>query len=564
MLHQLHIHDFVIVKQLALSFQPGLSIVTGETGAGKSILVDALSLVLGDRADSDMVSPHAEQATIQAYFALSAANRTWLAEQGLELSEDAQHCELKRIISRNGRSRAFIHGQAVKVQLLAAFGERLVDIHSQHAHQSLVRQETQRRLLDNALSEPQLVNQVATAWQRWKQTQRALRELGGQATDREARLSLLRYQVEELEQLELDAEQIENLKDEQRRLSHAGRLLENAERAQFQLDDENGIVSALQHSMRELDSVSTYDERLQPIIELLNNALIQAEEANSELRHYVASLEMDPARLDWIDNYFAELQNIARKHQTSIEQLPQTLAELRSQLDALEHHEQRAANLETELARSLRHYQDCAAKLSAQRQQAAQTLAQAITDNMRQLGLPSGQLAIEVRYQPEQAPIEHGLDHIEFVVSTNPGQPLKPLSKVASGGELSRISLAIQVITAQSSGVGMLVFDEVDVGVGGGVAEIVGQRLAALGKQRQVLCITHLPQVAAYGHQHLQVKKTSQTDHTQTAIQLLNEEQRVQEIARMLGGLEITEHTLAHAREMLMLSAPGFTLADPA
>lgn len=550
MLKELYIRDFVIVEELRLEFAAGLTILTGETGAGKSIMVDALGLVLGDRADSGVVRAGCEQTEISARFIPSSAARAWLQAQGLE--RDGATCELRRVIARNGRSRAYINAKTVTVQLLSSLGEQLVDIHSQHAHQSLLRQEIQRQLLDAVLPESEPLVHVSEAWQAWKDSRDALRALGGQSEDREARMSLLRYQVEELAALELDQESLQQLEEEHRRLAHAGRLLTAAEQALALLDGEmGGVLSGLGQSSRELEAVSAHDERLQPILELLGNAQIQAEEAANELRHYQDHLEIDPARLDWLENRIADLQDIARKHQLRVEELPAHLLTLQSQLNDLEYHEQRAAALEKQLQTHLAAYHQAAQQLTAARSAQAEQLGAAISANMRQLGLPHGQLLIQVKAYPDGAPGPHGQDQVEFLVSTNPGQPPKPLSKVASGGELSRISLAIQVITAQSSGVGLLVFDEVDVGVGGGVAEIVGQRLAALGRQRQVLCITHLPQVAAHGAQHLQVRKHSADGQTQTEIHPLNTKQRVEEIARMLGGLEITAQTLAHAKEML-------------
>jgi len=549
-LHQLSIKDFVIVSQLELDLGTGLTIVTGETGAGKSILIEALALLLGARADSGVIRQGCAQAELLGRFELTALARAWLDEQGLDSSGD---CLLRRVIARNGRSRASINGTQVTVQALAALGERLVDIHSQHAHQSLLSADTQRQLLDGMQQPNSQLQTVTQAWADWKALREALLALGGNQQDRDAQLALLRYQVAEFDKLGVTQADLADLEQEHRRLAHAGQLLESAQTALDLLDDEQGgaALNKLYRASRSLDHAQSHDPRLSPILELLDSALIQAREASEELSHYLAALDVDPQRLEQVEQRIAQLQDLARKHQIRVEQLPAHDAALRAKLDALEHHEQRAAKLEQALRTSLRAYHRAAAQLSSQRQHTADALGLAITAHLQRLGMPHGRLVIAVTPQPEAPPSAQGTDLIQFLVSANPGQPPKPLAKVASGGELSRISLAIQVITAQAGGVGTLVFDEVDVGIGGGVAEIVGRQLAELSRQRQVLCITHLPQVAACGDQQLQVSKTSHDNQTEAHIQRLDPAQRVQEIARMLGGLEITAPTLAHAKEML-------------
>jgi DNA repair protein RecN (Recombination protein N) len=544
MLYALHIKNFAIVEQLELEFQDGLTIISGETGAGKSILVDALGLVLGGRADTDMVRQGCEEAEISAAFDASETAQAWLRQMDFASNGD---CLLRRIVSANGRTRGYINGHLATMQALRELGELLVEIHSQHAHQTLLKLDTQRETLDLAGDCGAALEKTLAAWRQWKELRDALHNLGGNAADREARIALLRYQVQEFEALELDG--LADLDAEHRRLAHASQLLEAGERGLQLLDGDRAALVALHHAAREISAAQAHDARLAPIAELLDSAIIQAEEAVGELRHYVDRLEVDPARLQQVEQRIAALQTMARKHRVAVEELAGHSAELSQQLQDLEHYEERAAQLEKNLAAGLRDYRKAAGELSEQRRKAAETLAQSITATIRQLGMPRGQLVIQVSPRPDADPAAHGLDMVEFLVSANPGQDPRPLAKVASGGELSRISLAIQVITAQSAGV--LVFDEVDVGIGGGVAEIVGQQLADLSRGRQVLCITHQPQVAAYGKQHWQVSKAVRDDQTFTAVQALKGKKRVQEVARMLGGLEITEQTIAHAGEML-------------
>jgi DNA repair protein RecN (Recombination protein N) len=550
MLYTLSIRNFVLVENLELDFDEGFTTITGETGAGKSILIDALGLLLGERADSGVVRAGCEESEISAAFDLTPTLAEWLAAQDLASDGD---CLIRRVIMRNGRSRAYINDRAVTVQTLREVGAFLVDIHSQHAHQALLKNEAQRAILD-AASNTDWLDAMATSYQNWRALTQQLQDLGGNAADRAAQIHLLRYQVEELENAEVtDAQALQALQEEHRRLAHAGQIQVNTESALAALDSERGGISALYQAQRALLSVVEHDARLQPLLEMLDSAAIQAQEAADELRHYSAGLDNDPRALEILEQRLADLQNLARKHQLPMAELPHKLSELRTKLDNLENYEERAARLEQALSVALDAYRTSAHKLSETRAATALVLSQRISANMRQLGMPKGVFEIQVKPQAEAKPSPTGTDSIEFLVSANPGQPLRPLHKVASGGELSRISLAIQVIAAEGSGIPTLVFDEVDVGVGGGVAEIIGRQLHALGQQRQVLCITHLPQVAACGQQHLQVSKSSHANTTHTQIKRLEPEQRVEELARMLGGLEITASTLAHAREMLTL-----------
>ena len=551
MLYALDIRNFVLVENLELQLGDGLTVITGETGAGKSILIDALGLLLGERADSGVVRTDCEESEISGAFDLTPELRAWLESNDLTSGED---CIVRRVISRGGRSRAYLNDHPVTVQSLREAAEFLVDVHSQHAHQSLLKAETQRALLDSMAGHAELQGKVRERYQAWRDLRNSLKELGGNAADRTAQIHLLRYQVEELENLEVgNAQSLQDLQEEHRRLAHAGQLLENAQQALESLDGDNGgaALAGLYHAQRALQNVLAHDSQLQPLLDMLDGAAIQAQEAGDELRHYLNRLESDPQRLSWLDQRIGDLQDLARKHQIAVAELPAKLDDLKTKLDGLEHYEERAAQLEAELAKALEQYRAAALELSQQRAATALVLGKRITANIHQLGMGKGRFEIRVEHQADAKPAALGTDQVEFLVSANPGQPLKPLHKAASGGELSRISLAVQVITAEGSGVPTLVFDEVDVGVGGGVAEIIGKQLQALGGKCQVLCITHLPQVAAYGKRHLQVRKTSRKNSTQTHLTPLEAEQRVEELARMLGGLEITAQTLAHAREML-------------
>ncbi len=547
MLHYLKIENFAIVEQLELHFSNGLTIITGETGAGKSILIDALSLVLGERADSNVVRHGSQTAKIQATFTLPKAAIIWL-------QNTSDKCSVCRIVGINGRSKAYINDQAVSVQTLRKLGEYLIDIHGQHAHQSLLKTDNQRQLLDDISSNKQPLEQVKQIYQQWKTIKDTLDGLGGE--DREAKIAFLRYQVQELEEFELTTESIAKLENEYRRLANAQQLLENSQQALNLLDNDTGntTLSYLCQANHALEEVQQHDSKLANIITLLENAIIQTQEAVGELGHYTQGLDIDNSQLQAVQQQITSLQDLARKHRIRFVDLPQHFISLTEQLDELDNYAENADRLQIKLTTTLQTYQIAVAELHTQRVQMAQQLSKQITAEMYRLGMPGGKIVIDVNPDEDSLPTSIGTDTIEFLVSTNPGHTPKPLQKVASGGELSRISLAIQVITAQSNGVPILVFDEVDVGIGGGVAEIVGQLLNNLSQQRQVLCITHLPQVACQGKQHLQVSKTIQQNSTHTSIKILNQQQKIEEIARMLGGIEITSQTIAHAEEMLQLT----------
>ena len=553
MLTQIFIKDLAIVSALDLELTPGMTALTGETGAGKSILIDALGLALGDKADPGMIRAGCERAEITAGFDLSACPEalTWLADQGLDDGED---CLVRRLLVSAGRSRAFVNARPATGAQLQQLAELLVDIHGQHAHQSLLRPATQRDLLDAYGDHVPLAQSVADLNRTYRDSERLLRRVEAEGADRAARLDLLRYQVGELEALGLSAEQIRDLDQEQLRLGSLGRLQEVSARLLMQFDEAEPCVSdTLRHAGSELTDIATIDPRLGPLLELVEGASIQVQEAAAGLRQYLTDLDLDPGQLAQVEARLGQVHDLARKYRCDPEALPQTLADRQAELLDLEQADQSAEALSAarDVARDafLHHAQ----ALSAARSETAARLGETITGFMHQLGMGGGQFAVAITPLPPETAGPGGLDQIEFQVSANPGQPLAPLAKVASGGELSRIGLAIQVATAQCGKVPTLVFDEVDVGIGGGVAEIVGRLLRRLGDDRQVLCVTHLPQVAAQAHQHLKVSKQARDGQTYTQIQALDHPTRVEEIARMLGGTRITATTRAHADEMLGL-----------
>ncbi|MCW8919314.1 MAG: DNA repair protein RecN [Gammaproteobacteria bacterium] len=551
MLTHLYIRNFALVEALELSFEQGMSVLSGETGAGKSILLDALGLTLGDRADSTVVRHGSERAEISASFTTEQLPTVtaWLEER--ELVMDGE-CILRRTVGADGRSRAFINGQPAPLQMLRELGEQLVDIHGQHAHQSLLKREVQRQLLDDYAGHGPLLKQLAQSFQQWQRLGQELAQLQRLAGERDSRLELLRYQVEELEALQLQENELAALDEEHGRLANVSRLQEGAQRAAARLyeEEESAMVTLLDRMLRELQELQGIDGALAPANELLEGAAIQLREAAVEIRHYLDRLDNDPQRLNIVEQRLGAIHELARKHRVEPAQLPPLLEQLQQELAQLEGAGGRLDGLQLKINAALADYRQAAGKLSAGRATAAKTLAQLIGDNMQELGMGGGRFDITLAPIKEIASA-HGQESVEFQVSANPGQPLRPLSKVASGGELSRISLAIQVISAGREGIPTLIFDEVDVGIGGGVAERVGRQLRALGQERQVLCVTHQPQVAAQGHHHFRISKQSDSTGTRTTVELIADEQRVTEVARMSGGIDISEQTLSHARAML-------------
>lgn len=551
MLTYLQVRDLAIVSQLELECQPGMTALTGETGAGKSILIQALGLVLGDKADPILIRAGRERAEVLAEFDLKQvpAARTWLEEQ--ELDEDDQ-CVVRRLILREGRSRAFINDRPVTATQLRDLGEHLVDIHGQHAHHLLLRADAQRDLLDAYGGHGELAERVANAFRSFRELDQRLRALESASVDRAARLELLRFQVAELEALGLTVEAIERLDQDQRRLSHLERLQETiAGLLALLAEGELTIEDQLRGAVHELDELLGFDPRLAASRELLETATIHVSEAASELRHYLDGLDLDPNLLKEVERRLEQVHQLARKYRVKPTELPALLERARVELSALERSDLSLDELRRARDQAWEGFIHLAGQLTEARRSAADRLAATVTRLLKQLGMEGGQLSVLIDPLPPERAGIHGLERVEMLVSANPGQPLRPLAKVASGGELSRISLAIQVATAECGQVPTLVFDEVDVGIGGAVAQIVGRLLRKLGESRQVLCITHLPQVAAQAHHQFRVRKETIEGQTFTRIEPLDERARIDEIARMLGGTEITARTRDHAIEML-------------
>jgi len=552
MLVHLSVHNYAIVEHLDLELKRGMSVISGETGAGKSIMLDALGLTLGDRADSSVVRTGADKADILASFDLDDIPdaRAWLAER--DMDNDGP-CILRRVITAEGRSRGYINGTPCPQGDLKALGELLIDIHGQHEHQSLLKTDTHRRLLDEFSGSQELARQVQLAAQRWRQTRQTLERLSNSGDEQRARHQLLSYQLEELENLALGESELEQLEQEHKNLANAEQLL-GACRQVMELcseSDAGNVLSALTSSLQRLSAFQNQPQALSEAVNLLASAQIQVEEAIGELNRFVDHFDADPERQQTLEERLDTIYTLARKHRIQPSELPSLHLQLLEELEGLNADDEAVERLGEELAAYARHYEEKAGELSRMRQVAADQLASAVEVEIQRLGMPGGRFSVQLKPAAEGELMPYGLEQVEFLVSANPGQPLRPLAKVASGGELSRISLAIQVITAQTSRVPTLVFDEVDVGIGGPTAEIVGQLLRRLGERGQVLTVTHLPQVAAQGHHHLFVHKARGADETRTAVTELDQAGRVEEIARMLGGVDLTEQSLAHARQMV-------------
>ena len=556
MLTHIQIRNFAIIDELDLELQPGLTVITGETGAGKSIMIDAIGLALGDRADSDLVRAGADKAEISLTLDVQdPVVAAWLQENDLDLDDTA--CILRRVVTREGRSRAYINGSPAPLARLRELGDRLVNIHGQHDHQALLVAAEQRAILDAHGGLGGDLIELRKRFQHWQAVNERYQAALTSSDERLARIDLLKFQIGELEALALQEGEIERLDEELHRLANADRLRAiAAETLQGLYEaDEGSVYERLSALLGRLDEASALDDDFAAPAELLGQARIQIEEAVTGLRELAGRLESDPARLAEVEARLARAHELARKHHTEPEALPARLQRMQDELARLEGPENSLEALEAELLQATEAYDRLAADIGARRRAAAETLAAAITAAMQTLGMEGGRFEVALQPLPPGERRAWGLEQVQFLVSANPGQPPRPLAKVASGGELSRISLAVQLIAAQQMQLPTLIFDEVDTGIGGAVADAVGRQLRALGERCQVFCVTHLPQVAAYGHQHYQVAKTRSADHTATTLRRLSAEERVEEIARMLGGSTITEQTRRHAGEMLHMAS---------
>lgn len=546
MLQTLHIRDFVIVENTELHFQGGFTVFSGETGAGKSILIDALALALGGRGDTSVIRQGASRSDISALFETPPALHDWLAENAIDIDDTLI---LRRTLDSQGRSRAFINGQPVPLAHLKTAAEFLVDIHGQHAHQSLLKPSSQRELLDTQGGHLDLARQVNQAWKLWQTAKSTLNtaQQNAQALAREH--EQLSWQLTELKQLALAPGEWEDISAQHNKLAHAQALIEGATQAVNLLDNDD--VPSVRHSLtlatQAIHKLLAHDNQLQGIHDALESARISVAEAVSDLASYLDRVELDPASLAHAEQRMAAIFNTARKFKTEPAQLATLQEQLQQQLDACEQ-SVNLDKLQQAADAAQKQYNELARQLGKARQKTAERLNNVVTQAMQTLAMEGG--SFQVALTPCE-PGPHGLESAEFLVAGHPGTPLRPLAKVASGGELARLSLALSVHASKAARVPTLIFDEVDTGIGGAVADVVGRLLRELGLRHQVLCVTHLPQVAACANQHFQVEKVTQANSAVSSITLLNEQGREQEIARMLGGLKITDTTLKHAREML-------------
>lgn len=553
MLRSLNIRDFVIVDELDLDLDHGFTVLTGETGAGKSILLDALSLVLGERADPSQIREGKSKAEISALFSLDGSLKelisNWLDEQGFNLEDDGATLILKRIIDASGRSRAFINGSIATLNQTKELGNYLVDIHGQHAHQLLLKTGAQRDLLDHQAQLQEQVLTVKGLYQQWQAAKKQLELAKSAGESLQKEQERLSWQLEELDLLAPKAGEWAEIDIEYSRLANAAKLIEGSQNALAMLSEQEGNAEELLgKAFTEIEDLAKLDSHLEDAKISLESAQIQISEATHSLNRYLQKIDIDPERLAEVEERLKALHSAAKKFKVTPEELPTIWVDIKEKVNAIKDSQDLAA-LEKNLHATQSEYNKAAKSLSLSRNKAAKVLEKLVTEAMQDLSMAGGQFVIGI--EPLVEGNAYGLENIEFLVAGHPGVSPKPLSKVASGGELARISLAISVITSEASQIPTLIFDEVDSGIGGAVAETVGKRLKELGQAHQVLCVTHLAQVAAQGHQHWKVEKQSSDNSTTSSITGLNRQERVEEIARMLGGTEITDTTRRHARELL-------------
>ncbi len=550
MLSQLNINNFTLVDNLDLELHDGMTAITGETGAGKSILLDALGLTLGDRADSDSVRQGQERADICARFdiTLLPAAQAWLSSHDLACEDE---CLLRRVVTAEGRSRAYINGQAVTLSQLRQLGELLINIHSQHEHQSLLKKETHRQLLDDFGNLTENSQQVNEHFKVWKALDDKLNNLRDNQQEYQARLDLLTYQLQELDALDLEEGELTELEAEQKHLAHAETILHSCyELANLCGGEEQSLQEGLNKGLHLMAILPAKSKYLVEAENLLNSAHIQIQEALVEIERHIDTSNMNPERLQEVEERLSSIYQLARKHRIHPSELTDLQQQFRAELEQLSSSDEQLDAIEQKAAAAKSAFIAKALVLSQARKTKAKKLEGAINTQLAQLGM--GLAKFVVNFTPrDDKPGKHGLEDIEFLIATNLGQPARPLAKVASGGELSRISLAIQVVLAQTSTIPTLVFDEVDVGIGGATADIVGKLLRQLGERGQVICITHLGQVASKAHQHLRVEKTNTKKGARSTLVTLQRDDKVEEIARMLGGHDLTPQSVAHAQAML-------------
>jgi DNA repair protein RecN (Recombination protein N) len=554
MLQNISILNLAVVDALDLNLETGLSVLTGETGAGKSILLTAIGLALGDRADAAYIRPDCSRAEINLTFDLSDAPDAQMWLENNEFDNDEKQCLIRRTLRQDGKSKAYINGRPATLQSLKLLSSQLIEIHGQHAHLTLLDNAEQSRLLDSFAKNSDLLDDINQVYLQWRADSHELSALIKSSTEQSNQEDLFTYQLNELQELDLDNYDYDALIAEHTKLANLEEIL-NCGQQQLELLSDNEQLSANQiinQSISVISDLIPLAKGLEEPNSLLIEAQIQITEAVQQLRHFLESQELDPQRLQILDEQIGIIQNLSRKHHVNPEELPNVATQLKQNLDGLSHSSERIDSLKSLVKQQTLQYFSLATELTLIRSKAAKKLSQLISDMIKELGMPQGEFSISIAPQAIEQPKINGVDKIEFLVSANKGLPLRPLAKVASGGELSRISLAIQVTTGHDTNAPTMIFDEVDSGIGGGIAEIVGQKLRALGNNTQVLCVTHLAQVATQAHQHLFVYKDNDSEMTTSNVRTLSTEQRVEETARMLGGVNITNSTLAHAKEMLM------------
>ena len=556
MLTQLSVNNFAIVRHLVLDLEQGMSVITGETGAGKSIAIDALGLCLGYRSESSMIRHGADKADISATFFMQPNSPAyqWLAERELLDEENPQECILRRMINLEGRSKAFVNNHPIPASQLRELGQYLIHLNGQHAPQLLLKNEYQLELIDNYANLHADLAEMQQSYQYWRKQYQLRKNYHQQCAENEARKQLLQYQVEELDEFAIKENEFEEMEEAHARLSNAESLTEFSQSVLEVLSDDNvNADSLIYQAIRDLEDLAEVDTRYQSALDMLNEALIQVQEASSEVRNLADHIEQDPEMLKELDELIAKTISLSRKHHVLPNQLWQHHAKLQQELQELLVHSQ---NEQTLIEQERAAYQQCmqlAEQISVKRKQAGEKLAEQVTQQIKQLSMENGEFFIDVKFDPKKLSPQ-GADFVEFNLRSNLGQLMQPLAKIASGGELSRISLAVQVLTANKLSTPTIIFDEVDVGISGSAATTVGKLLRQLGKKCQVLCVTHLPQVASYGHHHFNVQKYVENNQTETQMTHLKEEEKISALARLLGGSKITEAVLANAKEMLALA----------
>ncbi len=547
MLQELSIQNLALIEKLHLNFNSGFSCLTGETGAGKSILLDALGLALGDRSDSSLVRYNTPRAEVTALFDIKELPnvQAWLVEQELD---DELECYLRRTVTIEGRSKAYINGRPIPASQLKTLGSMLIDIHGQHEHQSLLSNHKQLGLLDAYAVHPDLIKTCRQTYQAWQVLNRQLESLLNDQADYQSKLELLSFQNNEFDEVEPAQGEFEELSEEQSQLSHASEIIQACESAYEAIEGETGVVDSINQALHAMESIIGYSPSLQSSLDQLNSALIEVQEAATEIHNHSSHIDLDPGQLNCIDERLSLLFSLAKKYNLEPAQLVEKHQQLKTDLTNLTQSDASLETLKIEIDQAWSLFQQSGLALTESRSNAAQKLSTIVTEGMQTLGMPNG--LFDVQLTASDTPNASGFDKVAFQVTANKGQPLQPLAKVASGGELSRISLAIQVATAEVTSLPTLIFDEVDVGIGGGIAEVVGKKMQQLGQHKQILSITHLAQVASHGDTHLQIAKQTEKELTFTQVYQLDEATRIEELARMMGGLTISQQTLEHAKEM--------------